>query len=113
MQRASISIVTRAGTRYDANHISIYREQVSPQECPPYGGARSVLAFQCSGGLTVKPAEDIERIEFYPASAQYCSECDQSIFNYVGAGIHESPGYREWQEAEQAKQRAAMEQAPE
>ena len=59
--------------RYDANHISIERENVD-------GKMVSRLSFLCSGSRTTLDPEDVVSIEFNKTGAQQCSECDQSIY---------------------------------
>lgn len=90
MQRASFTVTRRVGEKsvcYDANHLAIVRGY-DPDLGP---GSISLLTFVCSGVQTTFPAREIERVTFHPTSAQHCSECDGSIYNYVGEGIHANP----------------------
>lgn len=95
MQRAAITVVLKNGERYDANHISISRDaRYRPHDSGAglqLDGAGSVVSFVCSGSLTTKPAEDVDRIEYWPTGAQHCGECDGSIWNFVGAGPFANP----------------------
>ena len=87
MQRASFTITTKLGANrvaiiYDANHISISNRVDND------GKAGSVVNFICSGSMKSLWAEEIEGIVFHPTGAYHCGECDQSIANVVGFGIH-------------------------
>jgi hypothetical protein len=85
MKRAAILVVAKNGISYDANHLSIYMDHdFSEFE----SGAFSVLTFQCSGRLMTLRADEVERIEWNEASAQWCSECDGSLHNIIGVGCH-------------------------
>lgn len=81
MIRSSIIVVTKDGTRYSANHLSItYLPSM------PGSGTSSALAFNCSGVLHLVPAENVDKILWELAGATYCSECDGSLHQLVGAG---------------------------
>lgn len=85
MKRAAFTIKTKAGKAYDANHLSITGEYDSN-----YGGIVSVLAFVCSGAMQKLRATDVESVTFSEASAGHCSECESSIFEIIGGGIHDT-----------------------
>lgn len=87
MQRASFTVTTKRGISYDANHLAVVRGH-DPSLGP---GSISLLTFVCSGEQTTFPASEIEVVTFHPASAQHCSECDESIYRLVGEGIHANP----------------------
>ena len=72
MDRASITVTTKNGTNYDANHISIERRFTD-------NGNISEVSFLCSGTRTTLNQDEIESISFSPSSAQWCSECDNRL----------------------------------
>jgi hypothetical protein len=80
MQRAHFTVITKDGTRWDANHLSIARDTTI--------GAVSILHFFCSGQHMERNVQDITTIEFAPTGASWCSECDASIASIAGDGIH-------------------------
>lgn len=80
MKRPSITIILLSGERYDANHVAMYQDQRE-------GGSGYSIAFQCSGHLTVTPAETVASIAYAPAGAEYCGTCDQPLTSLIGTGI--------------------------
>jgi len=74
MKRASITITTKRGTNYDANHITIEKLFDGKQMI-------SQISFLCSGTRTTLLPEEIKEIIFAKESATWCSECDGSINN--------------------------------
>jgi hypothetical protein len=74
MERATLTVRTKDGINYDANHLSI--ERITEN-----GTTKSVISFLCSGSrLTFDPA-DIEEILLHGIEfgASWCSECDQPM----------------------------------
>jgi len=82
--RSSFIVVAKNGARYGANHLSLSWKTGE-------SGMRSYLSFISSGVMVELAAEDVERVEFSPAGASYCSECDGGLAHFVGAGIHADP----------------------
>jgi hypothetical protein len=83
MIRSSITVLTKDGSRYSANHLSI-----TYLPSTPGSGSCSALSFNCSGVLHLVPAENVDKILWDVAGATYCSECDGSLHQLVGIGIH-------------------------
>lgn len=76
MERCSITITTRNGVRYDANHISIERQQVD-------GKSYSQVSFICSGMRTTLMADSVKSVDYHPNGTRYCSECDKPIVDII------------------------------
>lgn len=93
MQRPSFTVVLKSGERYDANHLSIVREpRYQPEDAgTSLYGEGCAITFISSGRMTVKPAEDVERVEYRPTGAQHCGDCDGSLWPVIGAGPFANP----------------------
>lgn len=86
MVRADFTVVGKSGVRWAANHLS-----VSMKYDHAARGMVSVLSFISSGQLQMMLAAEVEKVEFHPHLATYCSECESSLHGVVGAGIHANP----------------------
>jgi len=67
--RPHFTIKKKNGNGYDANHIRYARG---------FDG-QWVVEFLCSGQATSLPVDDVESIEFVPAGATWCGECDEPL----------------------------------
>lgn len=88
MRIASLVVKTKDGIGHCANMLT-----VAVRNHPTEHGQQSVLCFICSGNMLVVPAEDVESVQFSPNGAQHCNQCDQSLWNVLGAGIAANPVY--------------------
>lgn len=94
MKQSTFTVKTKDGTSYSANHLSVTRRSVyaTGDDGLQHGvGQESVLCFVCSGEMIQVRAADVESVEWHPAANTYCSECDGSVWNVVGTGIHANP----------------------
>ncbi|MCK9569374.1 hypothetical protein M0R72_10590 [Candidatus Pacearchaeota archaeon] len=82
MRIAGFVVYDKSGTSWCANNLT-----VAVRNHPTEHGQQSVLLFICSGSPVIIPAEDVDRVEFHANSWQHCNNCDQSVYNVVGAGI--------------------------
>lgn len=91
MTRANFTVVTKSGERWSANHLAVSRASRPYDLTTQQGGSYSILSFISSGELVRLEAADVERIEWCPVGAAWCSECDASIHDLVGDGPHANP----------------------
>ena len=64
------TVVTKAGIRYSANHLSIGIAD---------GDSHATLTFECSGRMYTKRADEVESIEYQSDGRNYCNFCDQPL----------------------------------
>ena len=75
---ATFTVVTKAGVRYDADHLTAHLRDFD---------LWPMLSFICSGRLNTMDAYEVERVEYHapnPEVTSVCNRCDQHLMGEVG-----------------------------
>ena len=102
MKRAGFTVFMEGNPHgMSANHLHTTQKSVVGGDGEVVGSI-SILNFVCSGQAISLEASKA-RVEYNQTGIGYCSECDASLHDVVGAGVHSEEGYHKWLQFEADK----------